>query len=241
LANASPAIRATVTKFVHNLPTRFEQVRAAAAAGDLATVAQFAHWLKGAGGTVGYAAFSDPAGALEAQAKRGNIDAIGPGIATLAALATRLVAPDDVASDAVPVTTAALPSALDRAAVICAVAESTEPVHCRLPLANPRIRATVERFLLRLTERLADLETAVAARDTLQIAELATWLKGAGGSVGFDHFTAPATLLAEAAAAQDVAALDGRLAQIKDIFTRIELPPVAGDAAPVAPSRQAAG
>ena len=58
LAQTNPALHATITKFVDGLPVHFAQVQAAA---DLAAVAQFAHWLNGAAGTVGYSGFWQPA------------------------------------------------------------------------------------------------------------------------------------------------------------------------------------
>ena len=210
LAQANPALHATIAKFVDGLPARFAQVQAAAVAGDLAAVAQFAHWLKGAGGTVGYGAFWQPAAALEVSALDGDREAIAPALATLAALASRLQHP---ASPATPTLLA----------VAACVTPDKTAIRSRLPLGDPRMRATVERFLARLDERLSALEQAAAPGNTTALADFGSWLKGAGGSVGFDHFTAPATRLASTGEGDHAAHL---LAEIRDIFARIELPPV---------------
>ena len=210
LAQANPALHATIAKFVDGLPARFAQVQAAAVAGDLAAVAQFAHWLKGAGGTVGYGAFWQPAAALESSALNGKREAIDPALATLAALAARLQRPDSQVS--------AMPTLLT---VTPKVTFDTTVIRSRLPLGDPRMRATVERFLARLDERLNALEQAAAVGNSTELVEFGSWLKGAGGSVGFDHFTEPATRLASAGEGDHAAHL---LDEIRDILARIELP-----------------
>ncbi len=215
LAQANPAIRATVAKFVDGLPARFAQVQAAAAAGDLAAVAQFAHWLKGAGGTVGFSAFWEPAAALEIGAQRGDTQTVGPAIATLAALAARLERPGSPAPALITIAPAVTP----------AVTPDAGAVHSRLPLGNPRMRATVERFLSRLDERLRMLEQTATTVEATEFAEFGSWLKGAGSSVGFDHFTAPATQLAGAIDVGDRGSLVDLLKEIRDILSRVELPP----------------
>jgi hypothetical protein len=56
---------------------------------------QLAHWLKGAGGTVGFDVFFEPALELEGLAKQGDRGAIGAALGQLDALAARIVVPDD--------------------------------------------------------------------------------------------------------------------------------------------------
>ncbi len=213
LAHSNPALHATIKKFVDGLPARFAQAQAAAAAGDLSAVAQFAHWLKGAAGTVGYSGFWQPASALESSALGGETDAIAPALARLMALAARLQRPD-LQTSITPTVASLAPS----------VSRDTGAVRSRLPLGDPRMRATVERFLARLDERLSVLEQAASASDITAVAEFGSWLKGAGGSVGFDHFTDPATRLAAVGEGGQAAPL---LNEIRDIVARIELPAVA--------------
>jgi HPt (histidine-containing phosphotransfer) domain-containing protein len=67
----------------------------ALASDDLAELAQLAHWLKGAGGTVGYDAFFEPAVALEERARSGDRGAIAESLQQLQALAGRIVVPDE--------------------------------------------------------------------------------------------------------------------------------------------------
>jgi HPt (histidine-containing phosphotransfer) domain-containing protein len=69
--------------------------------GQLQEIAAFAHWLKGAGGTVGFDEFTAPAAKLEKLAKEGGGEQeIQQAIAHLAGLAERLVIPDAKPTDA---------------------------------------------------------------------------------------------------------------------------------------------
>ena len=64
---------------------------------NLAELAQLAHWLKGAGGTVGYDEFTAPAARLEELVVARTLDEIPAVLAELRALAGRLVVPADEA------------------------------------------------------------------------------------------------------------------------------------------------
>jgi signal transduction histidine kinase/CheY-like chemotaxis protein/HPt (histidine-containing phosphotransfer) domain-containing protein len=72
------------------------------------------------------------------------------------------------------------------------------PIESRLA-ANARLRPAVEKFIDRLGTQLEAMASARAAQDYKAMAELAHWLKGAGGTVGFDAFTAPARQLEQLA------------------------------------------
>ena len=69
---------------------------------DFVEIAGLAHWLKGAGGTVGYDAFTEPAMKLEQAAKDGSTAETAAMLAEVRSLAARLVAPDDVPAPRVP-------------------------------------------------------------------------------------------------------------------------------------------
>ena len=105
LAN-HPRLRKVVRSFCQQLPVKLQAMHAAADAGDLAELAALAHWLKGAGGTVGFDDFFEPARALERDAKDGNMSGIGVQLRTLDELACLIVTPEDArAHDAGVVTT----------------------------------------------------------------------------------------------------------------------------------------
>jgi HPt (histidine-containing phosphotransfer) domain-containing protein len=68
-----PAYRPILDDFLEELPKRLEAMRSALIAQDFDGLAQLAHALKGAGGSIGYSAFTDPCRELE-RASRENED-----------------------------------------------------------------------------------------------------------------------------------------------------------------------
>jgi HPt (histidine-containing phosphotransfer) domain-containing protein len=71
-----PAFRSIVERFIETLPGKLEAMCAAWEDKDYGNLADLAHWLKGAGGTVGFAAFTNPAKRLESLAKERSADQI---------------------------------------------------------------------------------------------------------------------------------------------------------------------
>lgn len=88
-------------------------------------------------------------------------------------------------------------------------------LECALPLDDPDLRAIVEDWAEAMTRKVARMRVAADASDLPTVASLAHWLKGSGGTAGFDAFTEPARRLERAALAQDVDALDDSLATIE--------------------------
>ena len=82
-------------RFVKRLDEQLDALEKAAACGDLMTVAELAHWLKGAGGTIGFDVFTEPAAQLEILVKKGEVLQIKPLIAGLRQLAKRIVVPEN--------------------------------------------------------------------------------------------------------------------------------------------------
>jgi HPt (histidine-containing phosphotransfer) domain-containing protein len=64
----------------------------------------------------------------------------------------------------------------------------------------------VANFLIKLDGQLDAMQGALAVSDWDQLAKLAHWLKGTGGTVGFDCLTAPAARLETFAKAGDMQA-----------------------------------
>jgi len=93
-----------------------------------------------------------------------------------------------------------------------------------LPTDDPDYRAIVEEFIERLEERLEAMKRAASEGDMEQIRELAHWLKGTGGTAGFQVFSDAATSLGDAARAGHRAVAGGFVAQIARLAARIELP-----------------
>ncbi|MGD9852328.1 MAG: response regulator [Nitrospirales bacterium] len=101
--------------------------------------------------------------------------------------------------------------------------EDASPIVSTLGTNNPRFTKVIARFVNRLGEQVHAMEEAYSNQDMETLAKLAHWLKGAGGTVGFDVFNQPAAELEEATKAAALAAIDEKLQQIQKLATRIAL------------------
>ena len=82
-------------------------------------------------------------------------------------------------------------------------------------------------FIVRLDEQLEAIDSALSAGDFEQLAQLAHWLKGSAGSLGFGSFTAPASLLEKAAHAKEMQESEENLLLIRELRRRIANPSMA--------------
>jgi HPt (histidine-containing phosphotransfer) domain-containing protein len=87
--------RAIVVRFVHRLHEQLRAMDEAWLGNDLDGLAKLAHWLKGAGGTVGFADFTEPARTLEQFAKNQQASDIERALTELKELAGSIVVPHD--------------------------------------------------------------------------------------------------------------------------------------------------
>ena len=109
--------------------------------------------------------------------------------------------------------------------------EDTSPIVSRL--GNNKFAKVISRFVGRLEEQLPAMDEAFWAKDFESIAKLAHWLKGAGGTVGFDVFYEPASELESAAKAMNLPAIEQQLQQIHGLAGRLVIedqPAIAGHA-----------
>jgi PAS domain S-box-containing protein len=79
-----------------------------------------------------------------------------------------------------------------------------EAIHSRLS-GHAKLGRIVARFVEQLPGKLSRMDEAVQQRDMTELASLAHWLKGAGGSMGFDDLFEPARTLEQAAKDDDQA------------------------------------
>jgi PAS domain S-box-containing protein len=100
---------------------------------------------------------------------------------------------------------------------------SEEPVTSRLA-QHPKLRAVARRFALQMPERMSAIEKAWNERDFAALAGLAHWLKGSGGTAGFDPFTSPSRMLEQLAKARDEQRIEAVIAELRGIVDRIVLP-----------------
>ncbi|MGD9332047.1 MAG: ATP-binding protein [Desulfobacterales bacterium] len=192
----SERFRSLIVRFITRLQERLDAVVQSHQQGNHTEIAAFAHWLKGAGGSVGFHDLTGPAGDLEKAAKASDDVVIGQSIAELHRLADRLVAPGGASVDN---SSPLVNKPLDLAPKIAArmaqpnVAE-VKPVVSRLG-GNSRLQGVIVKFITKLRSELEKADSALAKGDLASLARIAHWLKGAGGTVGFDEFTTPASQL----------------------------------------------
>jgi CheY-like chemotaxis protein/HPt (histidine-containing phosphotransfer) domain-containing protein len=73
--------------------------------------------------------------------------------------------------------------------------ESTDAIQSSLPLDDQDYREIVNEFIEQLEDRAGQMRAAANRGDLAELARLAHWLKGTGGSAGYEQFTIPAARL----------------------------------------------
>jgi signal transduction histidine kinase/DNA-binding response OmpR family regulator len=111
-------------------------------------------------------------------------------------------------------------------ALVVSLAAHDKPVASRLA-ANERFAPIVAGFALRLPARVLEMRAAFDSGDAGVLAEIAHWLKGSAGSVGFDAFTGPAREVENAARAGRLAEAAGPLAEVESLCARVVAPTIA--------------
>jgi PAS domain S-box-containing protein len=106
---------------------------------------------------------------------------------------------------------------------------SQAPVVSRLA-GHPKLGAVARTFGLKLPIEVLKMQSALDAKHFTELAELAHWLKGAAGSVGYDLFTEPAQRLEKAAKTQDLQMASESLIDVASLATRLVLPPALASA-----------
>lgn len=89
---------------------------------------------------------------------------------------------------------------------------------------HPRLRQVVRKFALQMPERMQAIEDAWGARDFETLAALAHWLKGSGGTAGFDAFTAPAKTLEQLAKARSEQQTADAVSELRQLVDDIVVP-----------------
>jgi HPt (histidine-containing phosphotransfer) domain-containing protein len=109
-----------------------------------------------------------------------------------------------------------------------------DPIKTTLP-DDPIMLGIVAEFVDRLNQQVGAMKKAADEHDLAQVAFLAHWLKGSGGTAGFDVFTGPARHLEQLAKAGELSHITDALAEIQALVERVERPnvPTAVAAVPV--------
>ena len=94
-----------------------------------------------------------------------------------------------------------------------------------LPTEDPDFREIVEEFIQRLQDQLAAMQQAADAQDLRELARLAHWLKGAGGTAGFPVFTQPAKHLESLVRDQQCDEIEATVAELLQLAERVTVAP----------------
>lgn len=195
----NPKFHSIIVRFVRRLDEQLENLQKAVKGNDFIEVASLAHWLKGAGGTVGFDVFTEPAADLEIQAKAGNRKQTGELVALICTLAERIqVAGDDITAFT-PEATSDGPAGSQPAGP--ADDSGTQKTVVSRLAGNQRLQRIILNFIDKLHPQVEKMEAALKSADSTELAALAHWLKGSGGTVGYDDFTEPAAELEQFAKA----------------------------------------
>lgn len=199
LQTGNEKIRSLIQRFTIRLTDQLTAMDKAVKQKDMKEVAELAHWLKGAGGTVGFDDFTEPATRLEFFAKAGKEAEVVQSLTELRAMTERIVSPESNAPPSfVPESDGQASENL--AAITCpGNSPETAPkkaVVSRLAV-HPRFHRPILHFAEKLNQQVEKMEQSWQRRDLSELAEFAHWLKGSAGTVGYDDFTEPATKLEE--------------------------------------------
>jgi CheY-like chemotaxis protein/nitrogen-specific signal transduction histidine kinase/HPt (histidine-containing phosphotransfer) domain-containing protein len=109
------------------------------------------------------------------------------------------------------------------------VGQSTDlpAIKSTLPTDDPEFLEIVVEFADRLHEQLGKMQEAWEHQELTQLASLAHWLKGSGGTAGFPAFTKPAAALEKLAKENRSDEIAAALADVFDLAKRVERPTAA--------------
>ncbi|WP_293265959.1 ATP-binding protein [Neptunomonas sp.] len=99
------------------------------------------------------------------------------------------------------------------------ISEALQPIVSSLA-SNEKFVSIVKRFVSRLEEQIIEMNGALEKEEFSELSDLAHWLKGSAGSVGFDMFTEVAIELESAAIARDSSAARSNLSAVELLYRR---------------------
>lgn len=229
LAN-SGKLAAVIDKFIVRINEQLPLMQTAIDDGDMTELAALAHWLKGSGGTVGFDVLSTPAKELEELAKNNQRDEVGGKLDTIRGLAKRLQGSEGNINNQHSPAPAAAANQPQMTTAPKADGDSADSLMTENRLAlDPKFKPIVLKFLPRLQEKVSLMQNAKVNEDYDGLAELAHWLKGSGGMVGYDSFTDMAANLEESAKAKNSVGVEKYLSLIVTYSNKLTNPGNDGD------------
>lgn len=229
LSNKNAQFTELVNSFSVRLGDKLQEMNDAYCSQDHQELANLAHWLKGAGGTVGFDCFTHPAAKLESAVIAGDatetirsmrdvwqMASRIPGVGELSELIEYSGTQQEIESLETEHSTDKLVKTEP------AINVTVVPIVSRLA-DNPKMQVFIDEFLESLTEKEHAIQQAWIEQDFDELETLCRWLKGTGGTLGFDAFIEPADELESAVAARSMEAIPILLEKIKAICVRAQL------------------
>lgn len=226
LAMRDARFQPTVDDFVLRCIERSAEFETALEARDYESLASHAHWLKGSGGTVGFAEFYEPAAELEKAGHAKQHDACAEQMVALRRLWARLPGSNQAPVKATTETTIEQVEAdvTKRPGTACDVSGTTDtPIVSTILSRDPRMAAIVDQFVIRLDSQMEAMHSAINASSFSELANLAHWLKGSGGNLGFKELGHLAAELEVCAKNEDSAGIDVSMKAIEGYSRRIKM------------------
>lgn len=224
LPMSNPKFRIIVEKFVVRFEQQLHKFEQANNHNDYQDIARLSHWLKGSAGSVGFHQFTELAQKLEIAAQQANREQVEEFLNQISAQFKRI----DISPQAEITTIENQASTKNY--------QLPDELTSRLPDTSPKFRRIIVNFINRIAEQLEVMDKAIEKEDFDEVAKLAHWLKGSGGSVGFDAFTEPAADLELYAKNNDLTAVRSVAGTIHTLKSRIVLSEIEG--APESASEQ---
>ena len=212
LGTDNPKFEKIVARFIERVNDVYKQIQSCSTQQDFTTLKGHAHWLKGSAGSVGFSGLTNLAAQLEQTVMKQE------------------VAGTQVLVSAIGVMIDRINLAKDRPDGIETMSEQTEhqwvipeTVTSELAGQGERFRSIAVKFVAKLDVQLVQMKHVLDNNDFNALADLAHWLKGSGGSVGFAIFTEIALALEKAAQAKNVSDCESLISTIDEIYRRINL------------------
>jgi len=222
LAQRDPRFQPTVDDFILRCQERVPEFHAAFEAGDYAEVASLAHWLKGSGGTLGFDEFLEPALGLENAAKAADPELCQTHLSELNGLWKRLPNANNGAGNDDSFSESAEPSSKPTAVPSEAGSAADTPIVSELLDRDPRMAAIVDQFVVRLGDQIKAMHEAISEQRYSDLADLAHWLKGSGGNVGFGGVVQLAAELERNAKSANSEGITAAMSEVEAYADRIE-------------------
>ncbi len=99
------------------------------------------------------------------------------------------------------------------------------PVYSTLPTEDEDFREIVSEFIPRMQANIEELTEAVQQSEWTKAAELAHWLKGAGGTAGFSDFTEPTQQVCESIGREHYTPIESLLVEIQELSSLAAIRP----------------